>query len=463
MKLYEQDIPMETLPRTFQDAVIVAQKLQINYLWIDALCIVQDDAEDWEVECLRMGDYYKNAYVTLSVLNASGSSEGFLSLRPEIPTVKLAEDSPFYIRRETVQRKVFEEAALSKRGWTLQERLLSTRILHYSTSEMFWECNTCSTREGSAAEHEEQLKERLLGDMEGADFKRILQQITINPKLPEKDIFAVWYRLVKQYTRRSLSWPSDKFPAISALATSFGDASGFNYIAGIWAEDAQGLLWLRSVKGQATDAVYHSYTWEPEHYRAPSWSWASIDDPVLFAFSEEDRTYSSNDATIVQGSVENVESSKSGTVLSGSLTLRAFSKKVQCLPAWGNCEVYIGGFSKESQAVERHRKYYEVGIPEYRYSINIFDEVGEWFGLGICDDPVLEDMLGDCTAVWIGEYIYDGRTPTTAIYYLLIVPDEAEPTKWRRVGLGVTREDPSLQGFFTTVYDNYDWEDFELV
>lgn len=410
-----------------------------------------------------MGEYYQNSYVTISALSASGSSEGFLYLRPETPAMRLFENSTTYIRPviKFDRRKIFEGAALSQRGWALQERLLSTRILHYSTYEMFWECKTCSAREGSEKEHIDPVDSRSLGNSEGDDFKRVLQHMDSNPYSPSHGAFAVWYRLVRQYSRRSLSRSSDKLPAISALAALFTTTTGCHYIAGLWAQDSQGLLWLKD-RSQSHAGTYHSYPREPEHYRAPSWSWAAVEGPVVFAWYDEERTFSANDATITHQSVEPQGSSKFGAVLSGSLTLRALSKKVQCLAKSSSSpKSFINGYVAEHCKLDD--KYYQVGVPTGRYSLSIFDEVGKHFGFGRCDDGVLDSLLVECVAVWIGEYIYDGRIPAKAVYFLLIVPDEDEPEKWRRVGLGITKDDPSFQGFFTTVFDCYEWKEFVLV
>lgn len=148
--------------------------------------------------------------------------------RPEIPVVRLFNNTTIYIRPTTTfdRRKIFENASLSKRGWTLQERLLSTRILHYSSSEMLWECKTCSAREGSAKEHIDPVDSRSLGNSEGDDFKRVLQHMDSNPHSPSHGAFTVWYRLVRQYTRHLLSRPSDRLPAISALAAVFARTTG---------------------------------------------------------------------------------------------------------------------------------------------------------------------------------------------------------------------------------------------
>lgn len=126
-----------------------------------------------------------------------------------------------------------------------------------------------------------------------------------------------------------------------------------------------------------------------------------------------------------------------------------------------NLGLYIDGFHPEETPMER--KHYQVGVPEGRYTLSIYDEAGKEFGMEFCGDQVLEIVLTECVAVWIGEYVYDGRTPTKAMYFLLIVPDEDKPEKWRRVGLGITKDDLDLQAFFTATLDCYDFNEFILV
>ncbi|PMD37980.1 HET-domain-containing protein [Hyaloscypha variabilis F] len=378
---HEKGIEYGGLPKTFQDAISVTRALGIDFLWVDSLCIIQDDEDDWDTECVRMGEYYENAYVTISALSASGSSEGFLHPRPETQVLRLFETSNVYIRprKDFNRRKIFESAALSRRGWTLQERLLSTRILHFSSYEMFWECKTCSAREGSAKEHINPVDSRSLSNYEGDDFKRVLQHMDRDPHSPSNGAFAVWYRLVRQYTRRSLSRSSDLLPAISALASAFSTITGYTYMAGLWAEDSQSLLWLKD-RGQSGSRTYHSYPREADNYRAPSWSWAAVDGAVVFAPYEEERTFSTNDASIIHQRVEPHGSSKFRAILRGSITLRALSKNVRCESEFvysSESEESTDGFTPEYGKLEA--EYYKIGFPAARYWLRIFDVVGKHF------------------------------------------------------------------------------------
>jgi hypothetical protein len=171
---FEQSISLEDLPRTFQDAILVARRLGFRFLWIDSLCIIQDSHEDWVQEAASMHLYYKRSALTIAVDCASGDHEGFLHLARKndpplaiLPSVGLPLEQVSGTRLGSTQsvlvvqspigeillRRLRErdEDPLSKRGWTLQETLLSPRSIHYSATELNWHCQkrSCSERNPS--------------------------------------------------------------------------------------------------------------------------------------------------------------------------------------------------------------------------------------------------------------------------------------------------------------------------
>ena len=462
---YQECIDFDGNIKTFADAIEFTRRLKIDYIWIDALCIIQDQANDWEVECQKMGQYYSNAYLTISVLDAASSHEGFLSPRTTLDSVDLFRSPPVKLRhRLPMRRQIFENAILNKRGWTFQERLLSTRIVHFSRTEMFWECQTCSTRESDASEHWDSIDTSSLVHSEGDDFKRILLHIRryLDADNQEK-AYRIWYHLVKQFSRRTLTKFSDRLPAVSAIARHFAKALSARYIAGSWAEDLHGLLWARL---QRRNQTYHGY-WEEDNFRAPSWSWAAVGGEIAFPFTDEIRTHSAQDATFCKHTLPLVFSpgiDPYGEYRSGSITIKALSKRVQCLPTRSHSrrfntkpwKAYLGNSNMQRKTED----YYNGHIP---YNLSILDEVGDLFGDGITDDVTMDVMVTTCEAIWIAEYIYNGRKSNKAVYFLLLVPDDRDARRWRRVGMGVTRDKPLYQGFYTSVYDNYCWKEFELV
>jgi hypothetical protein len=144
-KHYER-IAFGALPKTFQDAVLVTRGLGLKYLWIDSLCIVQDDKDDWSREALRMGNIYRDSFSTIAAHTAADSAAGFLrsSLAlPESVCLGGASGSPqdiaFYVTLPFDFVMDVDNSALSKRAWVLQERLLPTRIIHFTPSRIYIE------------------------------------------------------------------------------------------------------------------------------------------------------------------------------------------------------------------------------------------------------------------------------------------------------------------------------------
>jgi hypothetical protein len=138
--------PVTELPPTFQDAITVTRQLDLRYLWIDSLCIIQDDSGDWATESQKMEGVFKNAYCTIAATSAENSIQGFLN-RPEgkdLQYVMFPECShgKLYIRTSVVDDFDGDviKGVLNKRAWVLQERALSRRTIHITKRQTYWEC-----------------------------------------------------------------------------------------------------------------------------------------------------------------------------------------------------------------------------------------------------------------------------------------------------------------------------------
>ncbi|KAI9736769.1 MAG: hypothetical protein M1834_000973 [Cirrosporium novae-zelandiae] len=268
-------VPMQELPKTFHDAIIITRNLGIQYLWIDLLCIIQDDTEDWERESAKMAGIYMNSIVTIAASSSSNSQSGCFSVHPSYPVVPLE----YYSSRGrlagqvflTKMRKIFDEAVnsgpLNKRAWVCQERFLSRRILHYTEEQIHWECQEVTLSENGVTVHRN-------------------ARLKSNSSLGRNTLSAVdshtgslywdWYEMLSDYTRRGLTNPEDKLPALSGLAYNFSVQTRDRYVAGLWkAHLTDGLLW----QAARSDNAYLS---RPEKYRAPSWSWASLDGCISY-------------------------------------------------------------------------------------------------------------------------------------------------------------------------------------
>ena len=190
LNLFNKAFPPSSLPATFRDAISVTQKFGADYLWTDSLRIIQESAEDWKKESFEMMDYYRNAYLTISALESSGSEVGFC--HPRDAGVEWPDRNRLWKRSRACDTgAIFRNAALNKRGWALQERLISTRIIHYTKEEMLWECLTCSARENTPIESRDVVDSYSLVSSEGQDFKRALLYINDDAFSRENGAFAL--------------------------------------------------------------------------------------------------------------------------------------------------------------------------------------------------------------------------------------------------------------------------------
>ncbi len=142
IKKRKTGIDFDKLPRSFQDAVKITKALGVRYLWIDSICIIQRDKDDWETEAGNMEDVFSSAYCTIAASSARSSLEGFIHNRkPRSCVIARKQDRTFYLCKAMDNfRYDVEEAPLNKRGWVLQERALSRRTIHYTFNQVYWEC-----------------------------------------------------------------------------------------------------------------------------------------------------------------------------------------------------------------------------------------------------------------------------------------------------------------------------------
>ncbi|KAE9371084.1 HET-domain-containing protein [Stipitochalara longipes BDJ] len=130
---HQSSISIAAMSQTFQDAIVVTRRLNIPYLWIDSLCIIQDSAEDWQSESVTMDSIYQNAEVTVAALAASDGSGG--CFRPTVAhrIRPCSKGNRWHVHNAII-------APLNSRGWILQETMLSTRVLMYRDTELRWAC-----------------------------------------------------------------------------------------------------------------------------------------------------------------------------------------------------------------------------------------------------------------------------------------------------------------------------------
>ncbi len=310
-KRHISGIEYSELPRSFQDAVLVTRSLSVEYLWIDSLCIIQDSKQDWQRECPRMVTVYSNSLLTIAAADAADSCVGFLSdySPPLFPSVELLAVVVEYSdgRQETIGSTW--KTVLSKRGWALQERLLSPRVLSFRRNRLVWQCND-HTR--SDDQHYPITIERV----SFGDLKRQLMD-----GLDEWGLLDYWCDVVRVYSQCQLTLASDKLPALSGLANQVSQRLKKPYLAGIWQDDFHiGLSWYNQCDCTKSSPFLSRTAEEQAIVNGPSWSWAQSACEVEF---RTDMRTQHLDMSLLAADLSLVGIDPFGEVTSGTLRVSA--------------------------------------------------------------------------------------------------------------------------------------------
>jgi hypothetical protein len=478
-----------SLPKLFQDAVVVAQKLGIRYLWIDSICIIQsgDNGQDWSKEALNMAQYFQKALLTVASTVVTTRDGLFCTRTRNLPEsiVQLPyrgsdgrRRGSFYVYRRELPLHVdfwssVRKSELFNRGWVFQEWILSRRILVFTPSGAFFECQSEYPRniEGETI-HAKAVSDNPLLEI---DLKMSLHHT-------ESPYTHIWYRIIERYSILQLTMPEkDRILAVSGVAKEYremrllreaqrkGPATAiFPYISGLWVHDIHyGLLWERRKPRR-------------KHQRtctAPSWSWASHLLEVRWA----DRSRMSVRACEVLGLVSSEGDTlpmqdlggggswRTAFMSSGSESVAAISKQYDvdnmftCLLINGRLQpVLIRDYfeTKELRDQMGSATGHEPSFGRKGWrgvcSLNSPEEVGGWASL---EAPELQDQMSsyDGTSVlalhistrkWGGVegFALGSLIPRNDVFDVLFLKDAGDGS-YQRLGVGRLFEPELLRGF----------------
>ncbi|KAH0522824.1 hypothetical protein TsFJ059_006613 [Trichoderma semiorbis] len=335
----ERGISWSTLPPLFQDTIKYVRRLGISLLWIDSLCIIQDDKEDWRKEAAKMASVYQNAYLVISASKSFGSGDSLFGevdeqLKPSIiPVPSLGQGSAVCFRKSLTHLPGYMDQKFDKlsplptfsRGWIFQERLLSSRILHFGPQELSWECPEesacqCTGHYASSATVNPVDMIHTMATLRMLNPKAVFNQNNWQKLYGTQQVKA-WHMIVEDYTRLHLTFESDLFPAISGIAKRFQSSSGSEYVAGMWTKSLiDDLAWHKgSPTGSYTTQIERQQ--RPKAWRAPTWSWGAVRGHVEFPYIG---TGTSALCEVEEVKCSTYQSDPTGELQDGHLLLRGY-------------------------------------------------------------------------------------------------------------------------------------------
>ncbi|KXJ94853.1 heterokaryon incompatibility protein-domain-containing protein [Microdochium bolleyi] len=293
-----RDIPWDTIPKTFRDAMNLTRQLGVDHIWIDTICIMQDDPDDWRFEATRMKDVYSSSHLNIAANHSLGSNGGLYADRQtagDFPICIMAEagskDSPqstLCIRQlpkeshaaystDDIKTDDLAYSPLLGRGWILQERVLSPRMVYYDSQELKWECRggcdcLCGgmiTMAGFVVAYRNALG--------------ISRRDAVLPPLQQNYYYLPirWMLIAERYSMCDLTFVADRVIALAGVAEQAlaSDMPTGRYLAGAWEKDlANQLCW----------EVLDTHRKPQDVYLAPSWSWLSVVGRLRFPNRGED-------------------------------------------------------------------------------------------------------------------------------------------------------------------------------
>ncbi|KAI5461695.1 heterokaryon incompatibility protein-domain-containing protein, partial [Mariannaea sp. PMI_226] len=271
---FKKSINVDSLPTAFQEAGLLAARLGIRYIWIDSLCIKQDaDLIDWKREAPRMCDVYTYSFLNLAA--TSSPDDGTSSLfntqtdQPFSPMQTDAHAKQYFLIDGDTWDYEIEEAPLQSRAWVFQERLLAPRLLHFGSTQLGWEC-----KEDIALElFPNTLPPGMVATTTSETLTKALASRSSDSS--HESFRDAWSDLVNRYSKCDLTKREDKLVAFSGVAKLIEDARQDEYLAGLWKSTL------------VTDLAWTCYgqlwaPWVDTKFRAPSWSWLSLDQEIHF-------------------------------------------------------------------------------------------------------------------------------------------------------------------------------------
>ena len=297
----EDEIPLEALSKVVQDAIVVTLLAGIEFLWVDFLCIIQDDPEDWRRESTKMFHVFRRSTCNIAATSSPNGTFGLfgevdlagskpieveLSQPIVMESVEVLPAGPYVLVDKSMWEREVEKAPLNCRGWVVQERFLSPRTIHFGHCQVFYECQEWEACQAFPTGIPKDLwPQNVKRDYPDYFYYGIAPwsppsqdgDVLQMDYILTRDALRIWAEILQSYTACNITVPQDKFIAIAGLAELFHPILQSRYLAGLWEDDLLfQLLWRVELRNESVFGGASKEQTDHEEYIAPSWSWASI-------------------------------------------------------------------------------------------------------------------------------------------------------------------------------------------
>lgn len=269
-KKHGEGVTLHYLPRTFRDAIRISLAIGVPYIWIDSLCIVQDDEEDWRREAARMGDIYEGSYLNIAAIDSPNCNGGCALYRRKPAThVRLQNGSQLAVRALAAHPADVFDSHLNTRGWIFQELVLPNRILYCGKNQFYWQCNTKVYSEDGFIDHNMALN---LPGTRKLDRPRSLQTNSPNP----------WWAWIQDFSKRNFTQSPDQLPALIGVTRRYQETTGLTPVLGLWKETLlDDLAWHT---GRMKAGLGSANPQRSNIPNMPTWSWMFTKDCEILNF-----------------------------------------------------------------------------------------------------------------------------------------------------------------------------------
>jgi len=276
-------------------------QLGVNYLWADALCIVQDDDSDKADQISHMGSIYAHAEFTIvaavghdsnaglpginAIRNATQREITVLGTEVEQPPLTLITSLSTTLYQRT---HILEATTWATRGWTQQEMALSRRVIMFTEEQIYWTCQEMSFAEDTNTQSHLGVTRIRCLDTEEFDLTSARDIVYISSD--ESD--QAWYklsRMVTEFSGRHLTMPGDALNAFSVILQQFQDLHGEHFVWGLPASRFElGLCWepFRASLKRRLSVTTLPITSLNRRTSFPSWSWLGWEAPIKLSIED---------------------------------------------------------------------------------------------------------------------------------------------------------------------------------